>query len=191
MNKRGVRSLPWRLIGIATAAALASCVVGPDFHQPKPPGTSNYLHPSSDTAPVQPQAQDVQNVSPGPELAGEWWQLFHSAQLEEVVRSAIAASPTLIAANATLAEAREEVTVARGAFLPSASAPPARNERAPVHFEHPAPAAPQISTASVCRQATVWIFLAAPAVPSSSSRRSRTSSAMNSLRRISRLPAAS
>jgi NodT family efflux transporter outer membrane factor (OMF) lipoprotein len=121
-SKRGVRSLPWRLVGIATAAALASCVVGPDFHQPKPPDTSNYLHPSSDTAPVQPQAQDVQNVSPGAELAGEWWQLFHSAQLEQVVRSAIAASPTLIAANATLAEAREEVTVARGAFLPSVSA---------------------------------------------------------------------
>jgi NodT family efflux transporter outer membrane factor (OMF) lipoprotein len=71
---------------------------------------------------VQPQAQDVQNVSQGADLAGEWWQLFHSAQLDEVVRTSIAASPTLIAANATLAEAREEVTVARAALLPSVSA---------------------------------------------------------------------
>jgi NodT family efflux transporter outer membrane factor (OMF) lipoprotein len=61
-------------------------------------------------------------VSPGTELAGQWWQLFHSPQLDEVVRASIAASPTLVAANATLAEAREEVTVARGAFLPSVSA---------------------------------------------------------------------
>jgi NodT family efflux transporter outer membrane factor (OMF) lipoprotein len=115
-------SIKWQLIGIAAGAALGSCAVGPNFHQPKPPDTSGYLHPSSDTAPVQAQAQDLQNVSPGAELAGEWWQLFHSPQLDEVVRVSIAASPTLVAANATLAEAREEVTVARGAFLPSVSA---------------------------------------------------------------------
>jgi NodT family efflux transporter outer membrane factor (OMF) lipoprotein len=114
--------LRWRMIGVATASALASCAVGPNFHQPNPPDASGYLHESSDTAPVQPQAQDVQNISQGTELAGEWWQLFHSAQLDEVVRTAIAASPTLVAANATLAGAREEVTVARGALLPSLNA---------------------------------------------------------------------
>ena len=115
-------SVKWRLISVAAASALSSCVVGPNFHEPKPPETSAYLHPSSDAAPVQPQAQDVQNISQGVELAGEWWQLFHSEQLDEVVRTSIAASPTLVAANATLAEAREEVTVARAAFLPSLSA---------------------------------------------------------------------
>src|ERR1700729_631896 len=116
------RLLKWRIISVATASALTSCAVGPNFHQPTPPDTSGYLHPSSDTAPVQPEAQDLQNISPGAELAGEWWQLFHSAQLDEVVRTAIAASPTLVAANATLAGAREEVTVARGALLPSLNA---------------------------------------------------------------------
>jgi NodT family efflux transporter outer membrane factor (OMF) lipoprotein len=116
-----VRSLKRRIISIAAASALASCAVGPNFHQPKPPDTSGYLHPTSDTAPVQAQAQDVQNASQGDELAGEWWQLFHSRQLDEVVRTSITASPTLVAANATLAQAREEVTVARGAFLPSVS----------------------------------------------------------------------
>ena len=122
-NKHGLkRSLPWQIVGVAAASALASCAVGPDFHHPKPPDTSGYLHLSSDTAPVEPQAQDVQKISRGTELAGEWWQLFHSAQLERVVRGAIAASPTLVAANATLAEAREEVNVARGAFLPSVNA---------------------------------------------------------------------
>ena len=101
---------------------LASCAVGPDFHQPKPPATSGYLHPSSDEAPVQTQAPDVQNILQGAELAGMWWQLFHSPQLDEMVRTSIAANPTLGAANATLAQAREEVTVARAGFLPSVSA---------------------------------------------------------------------
>src|SRR5580658_2740597 len=124
MSKRSFRRrwlLP-RMIGAAAVSALASCAVGPNFHQPQPPDTSSYLHPSSDTAPVKTEAGDVQNVSPGTELAGQWWQLFHSPQLDEVVRASIAASPTLVAANATLAEAREEVTVARAAFLPSVSA---------------------------------------------------------------------
>src|SRR5580700_9369291 len=123
-NKRTLprRSLKRRIIGVAAASALASCAVGPNFHQPKSPETPAYLHPTSDTAPVQAEKQDVQNTSPGAELAGEWWQLFHSPQLDEIVRTSIAASPTLLAANATLAEAREEVTVARAAFLPSVSA---------------------------------------------------------------------
>jgi len=116
------RSLQWRLICSAGAAVLASCAVGPNFHQPKPPDAAGYLHKSSDAAPVQPQAEDRQNISPGAELAGEWWQLFHSPQLDELVRSSIAASPTLAAANATLAEAREEVVVARAAFLPGLNA---------------------------------------------------------------------
>jgi NodT family efflux transporter outer membrane factor (OMF) lipoprotein len=110
-----------RVLGIAAASALASCAVGPNFHQPKPPETSGYLHPTSDAAPVQAEKQDIQNISSGADLAGEWWQLFHSPQLDGVIRTSIAASPTLVAANATLAAAREQVTVARGAFLPSVS----------------------------------------------------------------------
>src|SRR5271167_4948171 len=90
-------SLKRRIISIATASVLASCAVGPNFHQPKPPDTSTYLHPTSDSAPVQAQAQDVQDVSQGAELAGEWWQLFHSPQLDQVVRTAISTSPTLLA----------------------------------------------------------------------------------------------
>src|ERR1700734_1024107 len=116
------RLLKRRMGSIAAALALASCAVGPNFHQPKPPDTSSYLHPTSDTAPGQAEKQDAQNVSKAAELAGEWWQLFSSPQLDEVVRSSITGSPTLVAANATLAEAREEVTVARAAFLPSVSA---------------------------------------------------------------------
>ena len=110
-----------RLIGIAWIAVLAGCAVGPNFHQPKPPDTSGYLHPSSDSAPVQAEARDLQKVSSGADIAGQWWALFHSAQLDGVVRGSIAVSPTLAAANATLAQAREQVTVARAAFLPSVS----------------------------------------------------------------------
>jgi NodT family efflux transporter outer membrane factor (OMF) lipoprotein len=110
------------LLGAVGALALSSCAVGPNFERPKSPDTGSYLHASTDTSPVLSEDRDRQAFSYGSELAGQWWQLFHSQQLDEIVRAALANSPTLLAANATLAQAREEVNVARGALLPSVNA---------------------------------------------------------------------
>lgn len=113
------------LASTVAATVLAGCAVGPNFHQPAGPAdTAGYLHTSAVAAPqqVQPQPGDTQRLQLGAELAGEWWQLFHSQKLDEVVRAALAASPTLAAANATLAQAREEVNVTRAALIPAASA---------------------------------------------------------------------
>jgi NodT family efflux transporter outer membrane factor (OMF) lipoprotein len=123
------RALPRRLVAAGAAAAaltLASCAVGPDFHQPKPPDTQGYLHsreqPAQGAQAAQAEARDVQHIAIGAQIAGEWWQLFRSPALDELVREAIADSPTLAAANATLAEAREEVVVTQASLLPHLSA---------------------------------------------------------------------
>ena len=113
--------------------------------------------------------------SPGAELAGEWWQLFHSPPLDQVVRAALAASPTLVAANATLAQAREEVNVARGAFLPSVkrrSAGAASTRQGSAGASARQPSGANVSTASVFHQLQRSISSAARGAPSSSSRRS-------------------
>lgn len=102
-----------------TALTLAGCAVGPNFKKPPAPAEPGYLHPAP--APGVTDTQDVQHLNPGAEISGQWWQLFHSPPLEEVVRAAIAGSPTLAAANATLAQAREQVVIARAALLPSVS----------------------------------------------------------------------
>ncbi len=113
---------------VAAALTLASCAVGPDFHRPTAPATQGYLHSGGQpaqgtqstqgTQTTQAEVRDVQHIAVGAQIAGKWWQLFHSPALDEVVRAAIAGSPTLAAANATLAQAREQVTVARAGFLP-------------------------------------------------------------------------
>ncbi len=106
---------------LAVAAAVsAGCAVGPDFQRPRPPATQGYLHPPS-APPAKTDAQDVQHLDPGAEIAGEWWQLFRAPALDEVVRAAVAGSPTLAAADATLAQAREQIVIARAALLPSLS----------------------------------------------------------------------
>jgi NodT family efflux transporter outer membrane factor (OMF) lipoprotein len=115
-----MRRDPEAALAVALAAVtLAGCAVGPDFKTPPAPATQGYLHPAP--APGNTDAQDVQHLNPGAEIAGQWWQLFHSPLLDDVVRAAIAGSPTLEAANATLAEAREQVVIARAALLPSVS----------------------------------------------------------------------
>ncbi|HXW73446.1 MAG TPA: efflux transporter outer membrane subunit [Steroidobacteraceae bacterium] len=107
--------------------ALGGCAVGPDFHRPRAPDTDRYLPTTpppeasegtaSATPPVAPQ-----RLLPGDELAGEWWQLFHAPVLQDAVRAALTGSPTLAAANATLAEAQQQVIVARGALFPKVDA---------------------------------------------------------------------
>jgi len=107
------------LILTLAALALAGCAVGPNFHTPQPPAEAGYLHPAP--PPGSTAAQDVQQLNPGAEIAAQWWQVFQSPPLNEVVRAAIAGSPTLAAADATLAQAREQVLIARAALLPSLS----------------------------------------------------------------------
>lgn len=105
----GSASSCW-VVPLATLS-LASCAVGPDFHRPRTPDSDTYL-------PTAPPAASAQRLLPGQELPGQWWQLFHSPALQEAVRAALADSPTLAAANATLAEAQQQIIVARAALFP-------------------------------------------------------------------------
>ncbi|HTW39008.1 MAG TPA: efflux transporter outer membrane subunit [Steroidobacteraceae bacterium] len=107
-------------LAAAAAALVTSCAVGPNFQRPQVPATQDYLHAPS-APPGKTDAGDVQHLHPGAEIAGEWWQLFGSPPLDEVVRAAIAGSPTLAQADATLAQAREQIVIARAALLPSLS----------------------------------------------------------------------
>jgi NodT family efflux transporter outer membrane factor (OMF) lipoprotein len=102
------------------ALILGSCAVGPNFNRPATPNADHYLPPTPPPEQPVPAPHDAtaQRLQPGAELPGEWWELFHSPALQEAVRQALADSPTLAAANATLAEAQQQILVARGALYP-------------------------------------------------------------------------
>jgi NodT family efflux transporter outer membrane factor (OMF) lipoprotein len=109
-------------LGALAALAVCGCAVGPNFHRPAPPGGDHYLPPEgANAAPTQP-ATTAQQLTPGVELPEEWWQLFHSRALQEAVHAALTNSPTLEAADHTLAEAQQQVLVARGALWPKVNA---------------------------------------------------------------------
>src|SRR3984957_19150721 len=105
---------------VGACLVLGSCAVGPDFERPKPPAAETYDTPQAraDDAGKSPHV----NITPGADVPGQWWQLFKSEALDQTLREAIADSPTLTSAQATLAAAREAVTIARAGYLPRLSA---------------------------------------------------------------------
>jgi NodT family efflux transporter outer membrane factor (OMF) lipoprotein len=108
---------------LATALTLAACAVGPDFREPAPPEAKTYLPgdaPEPTLAVDTPLGQS-QRIAPGKNIPGEWWTLFHSTPLNDLVARALAHNPNLEAAQASLKQAYETVYAQQGAYYPQVS----------------------------------------------------------------------
>jgi NodT family efflux transporter outer membrane factor (OMF) lipoprotein len=100
------------------AASLCSCAVGPNFKTPQAPKVNAYL-----SEPLSPQTgADAQQYVSGQDIPGQWWALFHSPALDELVQQSLKSNPTLQAAQATLRQANENVAAQRGNYFPQAQA---------------------------------------------------------------------
>ena len=109
----------------AVALALGGCAVGPDFKAPAPPGTARYTEvaPAEQTASAPGIGGAAQRFVPGADIPAQWWTAFHSAEIDQLVQAALANSPTLGAAQATLRQARELLRANEGGLLyPNVSA---------------------------------------------------------------------
>ncbi|MBI3812732.1 MAG: efflux transporter outer membrane subunit [Nitrospirae bacterium] len=98
---------------------LAGCAVGPNFHRPEAPTTTGYTETARprETAAAQGTGGAAQHFVSGQEIPGQWWTLFHSPELDQLIRRALADSPTLAAAQATLREAQEILHARTGGAL--------------------------------------------------------------------------
>jgi NodT family efflux transporter outer membrane factor (OMF) lipoprotein len=103
-------------LGAALGTLLPGCTVGPNFHRPDAPDTPRYTE-----TPVPPQTESaggtIQRFVDGADLPAQWWSLYRSEPLDRLVREAIAGSPTLASARATLTQAQENLTARTGALL--------------------------------------------------------------------------
>lgn len=97
---------------------LAGCAVGPRFTRPAGPTVRAYTTAAAAPKLLSETGERSQSLAIGQRIPADWWQLFHSAQLDSVVRQALARNPTLDVAKATLTEAREAVIEARGGYYP-------------------------------------------------------------------------
>jgi NodT family efflux transporter outer membrane factor (OMF) lipoprotein len=101
---------------------LAGCASGPDFVRPAVPRSHGY----ADTAAAAPDstsatgsAHDAQQVVLGAAVASDWWTLFDCDVLNDLIRQALDASPSVRAAQSTLSQAQELTAAAEGARYPS------------------------------------------------------------------------
>jgi NodT family efflux transporter outer membrane factor (OMF) lipoprotein len=115
---RARRSLAWPAV---LAAILAGCTVGPDFRPPPAPTSERFTEAAlpAQTASAATPGGVSQRLGPDRDIPGEWWTLFHSAQITELVTQALKANPDIAAAQATLREAAETKRAEQGALFPT------------------------------------------------------------------------
>jgi NodT family efflux transporter outer membrane factor (OMF) lipoprotein len=118
-----LKSLPIQTTAVGLfLITLSSCAVGPDFQRPEAPQVASYTGETSEQASAPKQDGDAQHLVPGGDIPAQWWQLFHSKALDDLVTEALKANPDLEAAQAALRVAKENTAAGEGAYYPSLSA---------------------------------------------------------------------
>ncbi|MDP9065200.1 MAG: efflux transporter outer membrane subunit [Pseudomonadota bacterium] len=106
----------------AAGILLVSCAVGPDYHAPAAPPANGFVPPDvlpTVTAEAPVAGGQAQHFVPGADIPRQWWTLFASPQLNELIERGLQHSPTLEAAQAALRQANETAAAQRGALWPS------------------------------------------------------------------------
>ncbi|MEN6473436.1 MAG: efflux transporter outer membrane subunit [Syntrophaceae bacterium] len=103
---------------------LAGCAVGPDFRKPDAPAVKTYtttaLPVETATSPV--AGGEAQRFVMQKEITDQWWTLFQSRALDDLISQAFAQNPSLAAAQASLKQAEENRRAAFGTLLPAVDA---------------------------------------------------------------------
>jgi len=110
-------SFPSRIsLFILFAAFLPGCAAGPDFLAPAAPDVSVYDFKASPEA----TSDGAQNLLMGEDIPAQWWELFHSKNLNNLIVQAIKHNPDLASAEASLRVAQDNLSAGGAAFFPSA-----------------------------------------------------------------------
>jgi NodT family efflux transporter outer membrane factor (OMF) lipoprotein len=102
------------------AMLLSGCAVGPDFVQPSAPDVDRYTREplASRTSATDSKFGQSQHFVNGRDIPAEWWQVFHSPQLNALVQKALVANPNLQSTLAALRAAKEAVYAQQGKYFP-------------------------------------------------------------------------
>ena len=109
------------VITLLLTLTLGGCAVGPDFKHPAAPDVRGYAPESlPDTTASSPtRGGEAQHFVSNLDIPGDWWSLFHSQALNQLIEEALHGNPDFAAAQAALRQANEKVYAARGALFPT------------------------------------------------------------------------
>ncbi|MGD9738135.1 MAG: efflux transporter outer membrane subunit [Bauldia sp.] len=105
--------------------ACATGIIGPDFVAPAAPDVASYTAEPlpARTASANAAGAEAQTFQVGANVPDRWWTLFRSDTLNRLVDEALAANPSLAAAQSTLIAAQENQAATNRALLPSVNLP--------------------------------------------------------------------
>jgi len=108
------------LLGLSLVL-LGACAVGPNFKRPSPPAASDYGSASAPEQTTASQATDgaAQRFVADLDIPGQWWTLFHSTALSQLVSDGFRANPDVHAAEAALRQAHELYLAQWGSLWPT------------------------------------------------------------------------
>jgi NodT family efflux transporter outer membrane factor (OMF) lipoprotein len=101
---------------------VSGCAVGPDFVKPTLPDSSVGYTPdtfSTTDSTLLAKGGNAQHFVNNRDISGEWWTLFQSKPLSELIERTLKNNPDLKAAHAALIVAQENLLAQRGAYYPS------------------------------------------------------------------------
>ncbi len=101
----------------AVACGVAGCAVGPNFRSPAAPAVTHYAF-AADPSGTAAAGGIAQRFTAGGAVAGDWWRLFDSAQLQAVIAEALSNNPGLQAAQASLRASESSLRAGYGIFYP-------------------------------------------------------------------------
>jgi NodT family efflux transporter outer membrane factor (OMF) lipoprotein len=115
-----VKRLPSIASSLTAALLASSCAVGPDFQRPAPPDVERYTAEplASHTASAPVADGQTQRFDQGKDVSGQWWRMFRSRPLNDLVDESLRRNPSLDAAKAALRVAQEMTYAQYGAYFP-------------------------------------------------------------------------
>lgn len=122
-RKTNVLAVTSSLIAILVLLITAGCAVGPNFKRPAAPNVPGYTPSLPTTTSSSPNVAggEAQTFAQGRDIPGDWWTLFHSKPLNDLIERSLKNNPDLKSAQAALLVARENVLAQRGAYYPQVS----------------------------------------------------------------------
>lgn len=113
-----------RLVPLAACLALGGCMMGPDFRSPDAPMEKLYLAEDQPAALVASSIPggEAQRIVQNLDIPGQWWAVFHSRPLNDLIERSLIANPDIQAAKAALLAAQFNARAQRATLFPTVQA---------------------------------------------------------------------
>ncbi len=116
-----MRLAPLAVLLALGASTVSACMMGPDFRSPDPPRTGSYLAEDqpAELAAVSIPGGEAQQIVQGLDIPGQWWAVFRSQPLDNLIQRALIANPDIHAAAAGLRAAQFTARAQRATLFPT------------------------------------------------------------------------